>query len=200
MTNKFQRVYRYGEGDDDGTLEDDFNEWKAGLWNELKNSVDKVIISETDTQQDEKSKNKLPFILTVTKDKDIDMDTYDAQNDDKPYEFQMKQYLSASSVNVTLIRELRQKTDDGSTLHIEFDSGSAGLSYNTAENLVLFPENTPESVEKVAKLLGLNLDEVFTLEENMDSEKKIKFKYPFPSPLSVRTYLTKFCDLSSALR
>jgi len=195
-----ERIYKYGEGDDDGTLEDDFNEWKSGLWNELKNVAEKVVVTDTNSQQTNRSKNNLPFNLTITKDKEIDFDTYNGENDDKPYEFQMKQYLSSSSVNVNLIKELRQKTDDGSTLHIELDTGSVGLNYKTAENLVMFPENTPESVEKISKLLGLNLDDVFNIEENMDAEKKIKFKYPFPTPISVRTYLTKFCDLNSALR
>jgi sulfite reductase alpha subunit-like flavoprotein len=29
-------VYRYGEGDDDGTLEEDFDGWKADMWNGIK--------------------------------------------------------------------------------------------------------------------------------------------------------------------
>ena len=28
-------VYKYGEGDDDGTLEEDFDGWKEGLWSGL---------------------------------------------------------------------------------------------------------------------------------------------------------------------
>ena len=27
-----KRMYPYGEGDDDGTLEEDFESWKAKLW------------------------------------------------------------------------------------------------------------------------------------------------------------------------
>jgi hypothetical protein len=32
----FERVYKYGEGDDNSSLEDDFNEWKTGIFDELK--------------------------------------------------------------------------------------------------------------------------------------------------------------------
>ena len=33
-----KRMYPYGEGDDDGTLEEDFESWKAKLWNTLRKS------------------------------------------------------------------------------------------------------------------------------------------------------------------
>jgi NADPH-ferrihemoprotein reductase len=29
------RVFKYGEGDDNSSLEDDFNEWKNNIWVEL---------------------------------------------------------------------------------------------------------------------------------------------------------------------
>ena len=138
--------------------------------------------------------------MNTTQEKEVDLDTFDVNSDSKEYEFQMKQYLLSASADITLIRELRQRTDDGSTVHIEIDNGPVGVSYRTADNLAMFPENDLETVEKVAKLLGLNLDEVFTLEENEDVDKKIKFKFPFPTPCSVRTFLTKFCDLQSPIR
>ncbi len=193
-----ERIYKYGEGDDNDSLEDDFNEWKTGLWEGLKGVLQPVRSTERKTT---KTQSNLPFIVNTGNDaKEIDLETYDVNSDDKEYEFQMKQYLLSASANVTSIRELRQRTDDGSTIHIEIDNGSCGVSYRTADNLAMFPENDLETVEKVAKLLGLNLDEVFTLEENEDVDKKIKFKFPFPSPITVRTFLTKFCDLHSPIR
>ena len=33
-----KRVYPYGEGDDDGTLETDFDQWKSELWPALVQS------------------------------------------------------------------------------------------------------------------------------------------------------------------
>lgn len=191
-------MYKYGEGDDDGTLEDDFNEWKTDLWEELKKVVDVSFV--TGGTQPNENKHALPFVLTITKEKEIDFEQYDHTKDQKNYEFQMKQYLTSTSAQITGMRELRQKTDDGSSLHIEIDCGSVGVSYTTASNMSLFPENCPNLVEKATKLLKLDPDTVFTIKENKDMDKGIKFKYPFPTPLSVRTYLTKFCDLMGPIR
>jgi len=192
-----ERIYKYGEGDDNDSLEDDFNEWKSGLWEGLKSVLTPIKSTERKTT---KAQSNLPFVVNTTQEKEVDLEAFDVNSDSKEYEFQMKQYLVSASANVTVIRELRQRTDDGSTVHIEIDNGSAGVNYRTADNLAMFPENDLETVEKVAKLLGLNLDEVFTLDENEDVDKKIKFKYPFPTPISVRTFLTKFCDLHSTIR
>jgi len=49
-------------------------------------------------------------------------------------------------------------------------------------------------------LLGLNLSDVFAIEKNSENEDDGNFKHPIPSPISVETYLTKFCDLTSSLR
>lgn len=32
-------IYKYGEGDADVLIEDDFNEWKEGMWTVLKEKV-----------------------------------------------------------------------------------------------------------------------------------------------------------------
>lgn len=121
-------------------------------------------------------------------------------NDSKEYDFQAKQYLTSVSANITSIRELRQKTHDGSTLHVEIDCASAGISYKTAQNLAIYPENSSDVVIKAANLLNLNLNDVFEVTQNSELASKGKFKHPIPSPISVKTYLTKFCDLQSALR
>jgi NADPH-ferrihemoprotein reductase len=201
-----ERVYRYGEGDDNENLEDDFNSWKEGVWAELTkvaqaSGAANTTGSRKSSKQSSKAASAQPYVVKFSSDlKEIDLDIYDAKNDGKEYDFQIKQYLSSSSANFTLLKELRQKTDDGSTLHVEIDCASAGLTYQTAQNLSIYPENSSDDVEKVAKLLGLNLGDVFTIEKNPEDEKSGSFKHPIPSPISVETYLTKFCDIQGSLK
>lgn len=210
-TNEFveklggERVYKCGEGDDNESLEDDFNAWKVELWTELI-KVAKTLVSDEGAaapkaEVSTKSKTASPFVLTISSDlKEIDLENYDVTQDTKEYEFQAKQYLASQTAPITHIRELRQKTEDGSTLHVEIDCAAAGLAYKTAQNLGIYGENAPEVVRKAANLLGLNLKDVFAIEQNPEADIKGKFKHPVPSPISVETYLTKFCDLQGALR
>lgn len=195
------RVYKRGEGDDNENLEDDFNAWKEGIWQELVKHAVVAPITEETSAAPAKAANQLPFVVNFDPElKEIDIDSYNSANDGKEYDFQAKQYLAAQTAPITLIRELRQKTDDGSTLHVEIDCGAVGMTYKTAANLAVYPENSREVVERAAKLLGLNLKDVFSVEANSAIDNKNKFKHPIPSPISIETYLTKFCDLQSAIR
>lgn len=197
------RVYRLGEGDDNESLEDDFNTWKEQLWDELKKYAS-ALQAESGLKikrQPSKAPEGLAFNLVFKQDeKEVDVIHYDNKNDGKTYNFQAKQYLASNSAKVTFSRELRQKTDDGSTLHVEIDISTTGLNYITAQNLALYPENTSDFVEKAARVFGVELDSVFALEEKADNEGRVKFEHPFPTPISVRTYLTKFCDLQGPIK
>ena len=63
--------------------------------------------------------------------------------------------MGSKRVKIKSIKELRQKTDEGSTLEVIFDLKSSGLTYKTAQNLAMFPENSKNDVEFVMKHLGI---------------------------------------------
>jgi hypothetical protein len=54
--------------------------------------------------------------------------------------------MVSKSVPITSIKELRQNTEEGSTLEVIFNIKDSGLSYKTAQNLAMFPENTNSDV------------------------------------------------------
>ncbi len=98
-------------------------------------------------------------------------------------------------------RELRNHSNGnpsaiGSTRHIEIDISKCGdLSYETADNLAILPENSAESVASLARSLGYDLDSVIKL-EGLDAD----FKHPFPTPCTVRTALTTYFDIHGMVR
>ena len=53
-----------------------------------------------------------------------------------------------------------------------YDLKSSGLTYKTATNLGIFPKNSKDDIEKIAKILNVNLTERFVLINNPESGKK----------------------------
>lgn len=67
--------------------------------------------------------------------------------------------MGSQRLQITKIEELRKSTEDGSTLLVTFNlkdkDGQQILTYKTAQNLAMFPENADKDVEKVLKHLGV---------------------------------------------
>lgn len=87
-------------------------------------------------------------------------------------------------------RELRDKSDPGSTIHMEIDISKKMnvMKYMTADNLGILPKNDSVLVEAVAKALGYDLDQLFDLHP-ANKQKIEKHMLPFPTLCSVRTAL-----------
>jgi sulfite reductase alpha subunit-like flavoprotein len=129
-----------------------------------------------------------------------------------PLELASKQYATGFDLRIIKIRELRQKSglshdlgdERGSTLEVTYDLTNSGLTYKTATNLAIFPENPQSDVELVAKLLGFynDLEQRFMFKPNPNfaSKRAAAPKHPFLGPCTVREALTKYVDLRGQLR
>jgi NADPH-ferrihemoprotein reductase len=96
---------------------------------------------------------------------------------------------------VSAIKELHTEDSDRSCLHVELDISMSGVSYEIGDHVALLPDNGPEIVEEAAKALGLPLESIFTLE--VPSGNPFNLERPFPGPISVRSALEKFADLTN---
>lgn len=94
---------------------------------------------------------------------------------------------------------VRSSDDDnvGSTRCIELNLVGTGLSYNTADNLAVLPENNSSSVVTLANLLGYKLNQSYDMEHTDHSKDK---KDDFPSPFTPRDVLTRFLDFEGLPR
>ena len=105
-----------------------------------------------------------------------------------------RSYFQCVEAKVVAHRELRQ-SGPGSTVHVEVDIGDLPITYDTADNLGVLPENHADQVEKIASLLGARLDSWLALEAADPAQDDIS---PiFPTPCTVRTALAYYCDLNA---
>lgn len=81
--------------------------------------------------------------------------------------------------------QLRQNLEEGSTLEITYDLKDSGVSYKTATNFAIFPENRQEDIDLCAQRLGVDLKKKFVFKTNDNVNKKGAVKHPFPTPISI---------------
>jgi NADPH-ferrihemoprotein reductase len=105
------------------------------------------------------------------------------------YEKATTAFLSSTEMKITKIKELK-RDPEYSTLNIEIEKNSG---YETGGKIGIFPENDEDIVREVAGLQGYDLELTF----KFLSPNKL---HPFPTPISVRDALTKYCDLTTLVR
>ena len=188
------RVYRHGEGDDDGNLEEDFDAWRSdGLWTALQSastggSIDgttaaaptspKLTAASTTVPATQRKQPRLvwrfvsvPAPAGTVKGALPTLPTSVANGAAlaSASDLSSRHFYTAVSAPVVCNRELRRVVGVGaSTRHVEIDVGAVGLKYRTADNLYVVPENDAAEVTALARALHWDPDMWFTLE--LDAE------------------------------
>jgi sulfite reductase alpha subunit-like flavoprotein len=93
------------------------------------------------------------------------------------------------------IKEIRQNTLDGSSLHLEISTNEGKINYRTAQNLAVIPENNEDAVLEVGEYLGLSLYQTVILDGTGNKRGKVMF----PTPLKIKTILKNFCDFQGVI-
>ena len=186
-----QRVFEYGEGDDDASLEEDFDDWKAKLWPSLVSQFHRGsqqnLYSEIESAEKTVSLQFTTVMTNTTKPDGIALAKVNTST---------KHFFSAPEAQVLVNRELRSP-NSGSTRHLEIDLKGTGVNYETADNLAILPENSKVLVQFVCKHMGYDIGQGFKAVAAVDNQG---YKPLFPSPCSVGDCLTKYFDLQGVLR
>jgi NADPH-ferrihemoprotein reductase len=184
------RLLEHGEGDDDGSMEDDFSSWKASFWARTKMTFGLQNESAAATQF------KPSFSI-----------------DWKPAE-QAAKYIGGLTpsicdpkhkpilANVVVNRELRTDVQEGektnkegeSTRHMDLDVSALRLSYVTADDLGVCPRNDYKAVAQMIARLKVKGDSVFTL------KALGKRKPPVPTLCSIQDALLWYLDFQAIPR
>ena len=96
------------------------------------------------------------------------------------YNMATKNYIKAKIIKVSSVKQLRQQLIDGSTLEVVFDLSGSGITYKTAGNLAIYPENSEPIVNKFATLTNLDLNQQFHLISNENFGGKTR-QMPLPA-------------------
>ena len=199
-----ERIYQYGEGDDDKCLEDDFKAWKKDLWVAMtgyfEQQMDKTTVVERKNSIRERKKSMAETLVNKIIVKKLASADEANKVENVTYELVTKQYINGKDVKIKEMNELKQKLEYGSCLEVKYDLKDSGLTYKTAANLAIFPENSVSDVQRAAKLLGLELKDLIHFDREIPHEKPAQIKLPFPTPITVEDALAKFCDLTGPLK
>mmetsp|Transcript_49321 Transcript_49321/g.78022 ORF Transcript_49321/g.78022 Transcript_49321/m.78022 type:complete len:688 (-) Transcript_49321:87-2150(-) len=201
------RIYARAECDDDQNIEEDFEVWReGGLWPKLQEalgvSTDGADMAKTQTDGLESAEQVIAKLQLQANISDVKSAKVDPLVQVGGADVISKWYFSASLAPVSVERELLQKPDVDAgltTKHLDFDIKSfPAFDWRTADNLEILVENTKENVEWFAKRLGvseeLDLNVSFARVPGVDKA----VRKPFPTPCTVRTALSLYCDLAMA--
>ncbi|RLN66444.1 hypothetical protein BBP00_00002196 [Phytophthora kernoviae] len=197
------RVFHYGEGDDDASLDEDFDDWKEPLWKELRKQfitgVDEVVEENgglVGKEGDETMLSPPEYEYECVEIRTSEAEKMLAKGaKNMRMKASTKHFFTAKSAKVVVNRELRPSTEGGSTVHVELDLRDTEVTYQTADNLAVLPENETSVVERLALRMGYDLDQWVSIEA-VDPEGEL----PFPSPCTIGEILTRYLAINSAPR
>ncbi|XP_042408014.1 NADPH--cytochrome P450 reductase 3-like [Zingiber officinale] len=190
-----KRILPLGLGDDEQYIEDDFTAWKDLVWLEL----DKLLCDEDDV-----AGLSAEYVASIPEYRVVFLNHGDeSQMQRKPSlanGHSVYDLRNPCRVNVAVRRELHTPLSDRSCTHLEFDISGTSLKYETGDHVGVYSENTSETVEEAARLLGYPEDTYFTLHAEKDGTplSSSSIPPPFETPITLRDALAKYADLLSS--
>jgi len=181
--------YPRGEGDDDSSLEEDFLNWKKGLWAPL---CDLFGISPTSEGDGEiKPRTKLEFVAQPSVSSPHALGTSSTKGG---YD-----HKTPFIAEIVANRELHEGDSDRSCRHLEFAIPDS-LSYEPGDHLGVFARNEPALVEQLATRLGAtdDLDRYLCLFPS--KAQGTAAGKPVLGPVTLRMALTELKDITSPPR
>ena len=199
--HKLNEICQFGLGNAKYDIEKDFNEWKdnvfyKGLYSFYSKNFEKNyefykkynLLNELPKENENKNKEEKAYEIIFSEKKD------DAQIDNKNYSQNIQHHLESKKVKIKNIEELRQNNINGSTLRVILDLSGTDLKYKPAENILIYPKNSEESVKIVLNQIGI--DKENNIINYKINNKENSLNLPIPSGITIKESLLEYFDLS----
>jgi NADPH-ferrihemoprotein reductase len=187
-----ERLLPLGLGDDDGTLEEDFESWRAALWAAAR--VKYMASSAQGATATAAFTSTLDVTYFPADSAQLKSYVGGLAKVQKFFHEPAKEHATAI-VTVTASRELRAVAGAAeSTVHLELDLEPTKLTYRTADNAGVHPRNDFKMAGRLAKRLGVDMTTLFAV------RSKSSRKLHVPSPCTVEDALLYFIDINSCPR
>ncbi|CAG8538322.1 14473_t:CDS:2 [Funneliformis caledonium] len=184
------RIGERGEGDDDGSLEEDFLGWKEDMW--------KAVCEAMQIDQSEVKTGDRISAYKIT-----ELETFDSNN--VYYGEYNEHSLMINSIRptydaknpypapITITHDLFKSTIRN-CVHLELDIEGSGINYEAGDHVAIWPMNAEQDVVRLLKILGLweKRDTVVSVES---TDSTVSKKYPFPIPTTYATIFRNYLDI-----
>ncbi|CAO3638464.1 unnamed protein product [Cunninghamella echinulata] len=184
------RIGERGEGDDDGSLEEDFLAWQETMWPAFCQALG---IDENNVQLGPRQATFGIEELSTFDDANVYYgEIAERLKDGSKIVYDAKRPYNAPITS----RELFQDGGDRHCLHIDIDISGTNLKYQTGDHVAIWPTNNEIEVNRLASILGLKdkLDTVIMVNAIDSTASK---QHPFPTPTTYRTIFRHYLDICS---
>lgn len=184
------RVGEAGEGDDDGSLEEDYMAWKETLWPFI---CDTLGVDESSARSGPREPiYSVQELIEYEKDQVYFGELAERPKKNSKISFDAKRPFIAPLTT----RELFSVGGDRNCLHVEIDIRGTNLTYNTGDHIAIWPTNNELEVNRLASVLGLTdrLDTVVMINAIDPTASK---KYPFPVPTTYRAIFRYYLEIAA---
>lgn len=148
-------LLRRGDGDDDGCIDDDWDQWRSELHPVLQQLPDLVGCADQNGQAS-------TAIEVATYDVEV-LPAGTPEVPPFPANGTGVDHRSPFWAPITAVRELHTPQSERSCLHAEVDINGAQAHYEHGDHVGVYAQNSPTVVEEVGKLLGQPLDTIILL-------------------------------------
>eukprot|EP00878_Enallax_costatus_P012884 GHUV01013453.1.p1 GENE.GHUV01013453.1~~GHUV01013453.1.p1 ORF type:complete len:518 (+),score=136.11 GHUV01013453.1:949-2502(+) len=177
-------VCRRGDGDDDDSIEDDFEKWCTELLAALDDQP-QLLGAPAESGTEQVMATYRVEVLSDAQEAPPFPDGF-GQSAHDPY-----------WATVTEVRELHTAASERSCVHVEIDiSNNRQLRYETGDHVGIHARNEDSVVSAVAAALGLPLETVFVLHTDGEGASG-DLDPPIPGPIRLSTALAYFADVLS---